>query len=75
MTRYMNGKQAAEYLGITPKALWEWVQAGVVPYIGLPGRNPKYDKQDLDKIMNAHKKKNSPGAVLSGIKRKAGLNV
>jgi excisionase family DNA binding protein len=38
--------QAAEYLGIRPKTLYEWVRTGRVPYRKL-GFNVRFDPEEL----------------------------
>ena len=39
-------KQAAEYLGIRPKTLYEWVRLGRVPYRKI-GFNVRFDPEEL----------------------------
>ena len=39
-------KQAAEYLGIRPKTLYEWVRFGRVPYRKI-GFNVRFDPEEL----------------------------
>ena len=40
-------KQAAEYLGIRPKTLYEWVRLGRVPYRKI-GFNVRFDPEELE---------------------------
>ena len=40
-------EEAADYLGIRPKTLYEWVRLGRVPYRKL-GFNVRFDAQELD---------------------------
>ena len=41
-------EQAAEYLGIRPKTLYEWVRLGRVPYRKI-GFNVRFDPDDLER--------------------------
>lgn len=55
LPRLLTANQAAAHLGITPKTLWEWVNRGIIPQVKFPGAKPKYDIQDLDRIIEEHK--------------------
>ncbi len=41
-------EQAAEYLGIRPKTLYEWVRLGRVPYRKI-GFNVRFDPEELER--------------------------
>jgi len=41
-------EEAAEYLGIRPKTLYEWVRSGRVPYRKI-GFNVRFDPEDLER--------------------------
>ena len=53
--RLLTTKEAAEYLGISPKTLWEWTQRGVIPRVEIPGTKSKYDLNDLEKLIQENK--------------------
>ncbi len=55
MKRLITQKDAAEYLGISPKTLWEWTERGVVPRVEIPGTKSKYDLNDLDNLIQDNK--------------------
>ena len=55
MKRLITQKEAAEYLGISPKTLWEWTERGVVPRVEIPGTKSKYDLNDLDNLIQDNK--------------------
>ncbi len=54
--RLLTGKQAADYLGIHPKTLWEWVNKGIIAQVKIQGANPKYDVRDLNRLIEQNKK-------------------
>jgi excisionase family DNA binding protein len=70
--RYLNTKQAAEYLGIggdgkAVAVLYQWVHRGKIPYIKV-GRLLRFDKQQLDQWMAEHSKgaKVAAAVILAG---------
>lgn len=46
--------QAADYLGIRPKTLYEWVRTGRVPYRKL-GFNVRFDPVELESWVEQHR--------------------
>lgn len=46
--------QAADYLGIRPKTLYEWVRTGRVPYRKL-GFNVRFDPAELESWVEQHR--------------------
>lgn len=48
--RLLTRKQAAKYLGIHPKTLWQWANLKKVPFVMVSGRK-KYDKTVLDRMI------------------------
>ena len=55
MKRLITQKEAAEYLGISPKTLWEWTERGILPKVEIPGTKSKYDLNDLEKLIQENK--------------------
>ena len=55
MKRLITQKEAAEYLGITPKTLWDWTEKGIIPRVEIPGRKTKYDLNDVEKLIQDNK--------------------
>jgi excisionase family DNA binding protein len=45
--RYLTAAAAAEYLGLTPDALYTRTRKGEIPHIRM-GRSLRWDMQDLD---------------------------
>ena len=56
LKRLLTAKEAAEYLGISTKTLWEWTERGVVPRVEIPGTKSKYDLNDLERLIQDNKK-------------------
>jgi len=52
--------QAADYLGIRPKTLYEWVRTGRVPYRKL-GFNVRFDPAELEDWVGQHRSAESRG--------------
>ena len=52
--------QAADYLGIRPKTLYEWVRTGRVPYRKL-GFNVRFDPEELESWVGEHRSAESHG--------------
>ena len=55
LRRLLTAKEAAEYLGIHPKTLWEWTDKGILPRVETPGTKPKYDLRDLENLIQQNK--------------------
>ena len=53
-------EQAAEYLGIRPKTLYEWVRQGRVPYRKI-GFNVRFDPAELEEWTANQSKGSDPG--------------
>ena len=64
--RLLSATQAANYLGVDTKTLWEWVNTGLIPQVKFPGRRPRYDIQDLDKLIEENKKMTDAAMVYQG---------
>lgn len=45
--RLMNAKEAAAYLAISERKLWDMAKSRIIPAVRL-GRAVRYDKADLD---------------------------
>lgn len=68
MRRLLSGKEAAEYLGITYKRLWELVQSGVIHQVKLvKNARPKYDIRELDTLIEENKSLTPAAQVLKKI--------
>jgi excisionase family DNA binding protein len=48
---YMNGKQAAVYLGISPRTLRDWQRRRKVPYYKTSAGDVRYCRKELDDAM------------------------
>ena len=55
LKRLLTAKEAAEYLGISTKTLWEWAEKGILPRVEIPGTKPKYDLRDLENLIQENK--------------------
>jgi excisionase family DNA binding protein len=55
LKRLLTAKEAAEYLGISTKTLWEWTEKGILPRVEIPGTKSKYDLQDLENLIQKNK--------------------
>ena len=53
--RYMNQKQACEYLNVSPHTINSYVRKGLKIVQINDGSRTYYDKQDVDKFMADHK--------------------
>ncbi len=45
--RLLSVQQAAAYLGLSPKTLYAWIEAGRIPFVAL-GRRRMLDLRELD---------------------------
>lgn len=52
--RYLTVKGAAEYLSMTPQAVYDRVRRGSIPVI-RDGRTLRFDIQDLDLMMRRNR--------------------
>ena len=50
MTRYLSTRQAAELLGVHPTTVRNWIRAGKLEAIRLPGGQLRIDVQALDRL-------------------------
>ena len=50
--RYISLSQAAAYLGLSPKTIYEWVEVGKMPGYKL-GRLWRFDRDQLDGFVKA----------------------
>lgn len=48
-------KETAEYLGISPRTLDQWVWRGKLPFIRLSGRLVRFCKTDIETWLTKHK--------------------
>jgi len=48
----ISTKKAAEYLGITPHTLLNWVKQGKIPCIKINQRVYKFDRENIDWILH-----------------------
>jgi len=55
LRRLLTAKEAAEYLGISTKTLWEWAEKGILPRVEIPGTKPKYYLRDLENLIQQNK--------------------
>ncbi len=53
--RYLNTRQAAEYLGVSAATVYRWRVVGKGPVYSQGFRKVFYDPADLDKWMNENK--------------------
>jgi len=65
--RLLTAKEVSIHLGITPKTLWVWVNRGLIPQVKFPGSKPKYDVQDIEKIIEQHKEYSETSHVINDI--------
>ena len=68
--RLMTIEAAAEYLGITSKTLWLWYNDGIIPYVRIPGKNPKVDKNDLDDLIENNKSYAETSIIMNQLQKK-----
>ena len=64
MKKLMTPKDAAEYLGVGLTTLWRMATNGNLPFVQIPGRHRRYDKSDLDKIIEQYKRSNTQLGIL-----------
>ena len=55
LKRLLTAKEAAQYLGIHTKTLWEWSRTSLIPMVKFPGKRIKYDIRDLDDLIDNNK--------------------
>ncbi len=67
--RLLTHKEAAEYLGIAAKTLWEWVNRGIIPQVKFPGSNPKYDIVDIEMAIEENKSYSEAAIVLNKVNK------
>lgn len=48
--RLLNIKEAAEYLGVSPKTLYNWISEKKVPYVKV-GYSVKFDLKRIDELI------------------------
>lgn len=48
--RLLNVRQAADYLGLSPKTVYCWIETGRIPYVAL-GRRRMLDMRELEKFI------------------------
>lgn len=48
--RLLSVTQAAEYLGLSPKTVYSWVESGRIPYVAL-GRRRMLDTRELERFI------------------------
>lgn len=53
VSKLLNIKEAAEYLGISANTLYQWVNQRKIKYIKI-GRLLKFFKQDLDEFIESN---------------------
>lgn len=58
-------EEAAEYLGIRPKTLYEWVRSGRVPYRKI-GFNVRFDPEELERWTQSQARGARPGGSSPG---------
>ncbi len=54
--RLLTSSEAAHYLGISTRKLWELGNRGVLPVVRLDNRMVRFDLADLDSFVDAKKK-------------------
>ena len=54
-SRLLNAEQAARYLGISPRKLWELKQCGAIDHVSI-GRRVLFDHQDLEAFIDRSRK-------------------
>ena len=55
LKRLLTSKEAAEYLGISPKTLWVWSRGGLIPMVHFEGTRVKYDIRDIERVIENNK--------------------
>jgi excisionase family DNA binding protein len=55
--RLFTVKEAAEYLALSPITLYHWVHRRQIPFVKLKARAVRFDRQDLDKLVDSMKSK------------------
>ena len=58
--RLLNVQQAGEYLGLSSKTLYSWIESGRLPYVAL-GRRRLLDVRELEKFIRANTVTARPG--------------
>ncbi len=53
--RLLRSKDAASYLGISPRTLWTLRNCGTIPVVHVGGRSVRFDQKDLDGYIDAQK--------------------
>jgi excisionase family DNA binding protein len=53
--RLLRAKEAAQYLAISARKLWELVNRGIIPAVRLDGRMVRLDRADLDAFIEARR--------------------
>lgn len=59
--RYLTKKEAGSALGLHPSTIARWIAVGHLPVIKIPsttggrGGTVRIDREDIDRIMQAHK--------------------
>ena len=60
--RLLTSSEAAHYLGISTRKLWELGNRGVVPVVRPDNRMVRFDVKDLDAFVEAKKKGGRDGS-------------
>lgn len=68
-SRLLKANEAAKYLSISGKTLWLWTTNGSLPVVKIgPNARVKYDRKDLDRIIEESKSYNQSYLALQKIK-------
>src|SRR5437762_3976999 len=71
MTRPMDRRlytvrEAANYLSLSPITLYHWIARREIPFVRLRRKAVRFDRQDLDKLVDALKSKTTKEARSDG---------
>ncbi len=53
--RLLTVREAAEYVGVKPKTLYNWVSSGKIACVKAGGRCLRFDIRELDRWIEAHR--------------------
>ena len=55
--KYLNIKECAVYTGFSKETLYRFTKRGYIPFAKLGNRLIRFDRDDIDSLMNKFKKK------------------
>lgn len=58
---WLTASEAAEYLGVSVRTIWNWVAERQIPVVHLPGRITRFNRNELDKWAQGFEEKPDRG--------------